>query len=607
MRGIVEDQRFALVDLFLVFVCGAVWMLKPELGFWFLCIALLPPVFRLLVGKRPFLKTRLDGFVILFLLTAVVGYWASYDPDAAWGKLWRLVIAVLLYYALCAQPKENLVWVSLLLFCIGLGVSLQFFLSYDFVNAPRKLQVVNAIGKWIVDVRPIINGWVSPHPNYVAGIAAISIPFGVYPFVAAVKNKQQNLFVYGIVVLGSLISLFAIFMATSRGILMAIVCATGVWLMWQIASRVRGRLRLENEAWFPSAVVVGLVMIAIALYAGPANFTGSISSDVSYGTGSRAELAARSSYLLKDFAITGGGLASFPGLYSRYLLGIPHFNVPNSHNMFLDAAIEQGVVGGVSFLLMYLTAVWLAAKNIIRSHSRELHWFNVATLFALVIAVVHGLVDDYLYNGNGAMLAFALVGVSLQHPFEDDPVVQSKRKRWDRQTVILIAVIGMSLTALLFLNRIFSVWYANLGAVQMAKAELADFPNGGWHGIDIVPSLQQADASLHSALEVDPANLTANHRLGLLAMLKQDFSQSVAYLEIAHQQARDHRGISKALGYSYVWLGEFAKAQVLLAGIPEAQEELDVYTWWWSTQGRGDLSANAFDMLAVLNKTTVQP
>jgi hypothetical protein len=35
------------------------------------------------------------------------------------------------------------------------------------------------------------------------------------------------------------------------------------------------------------------------------------------------------------------------------------------------------------------------------------------------------------------------------------------------------------------------------------------------------------------------------------------------------------------------------KAARLLSQIPEAQEELDVYTWWWRTQGRNDLSENA--------------
>ena len=45
----------------------------------------------------------------------------------------------------------------------------------------------------------------------------------------------------------------------------------------------------------------------------------------------------------------------------------------------------------------------------------------------------------------------------------------------------------------------------------MAKVELVGFPETGWAGTDMVPRLQQADAALHSSLESDSKNLTANH------------------------------------------------------------------------------------------------
>jgi hypothetical protein len=33
----------------------------------------------------------------------------------------------------------------------------------------------------------------------------------------------------------------------------------------------------------------------------------------------------------------------------------------------------------------------------------------------------------------------------------------------------------------------------------------------------------------------------------------------------------------------------------MLAEIPEAEQEMSVYIWWWGTQGRPDLSALAKD------------
>jgi hypothetical protein len=42
MRQLLKSRWFALVDLLLVIVGGAVWMLKPEMGLWSILIALSP-------------------------------------------------------------------------------------------------------------------------------------------------------------------------------------------------------------------------------------------------------------------------------------------------------------------------------------------------------------------------------------------------------------------------------------------------------------------------------------------------------------------------------------------------------------------------------------
>jgi hypothetical protein len=75
------------------------------------------------------------------------------------------------------------------------------------------------------------------------------------------------------------------------------------------------------------------------------------------------------------------------------------------------------------------------------------------------------------------------------------------------------------------------------------------------------------------------------------------------YLEKARNEAPGYRGIIKTLGYCYVWLGNLEKAQLLLTQIPEAEHELNVYIWWWGTQGRPDLSEKASMMSARLETT----
>jgi len=395
-------------------------------------------------------------------------------------------------------------------------------------------------------------------------------------------------------------------MATSRGIWMAILGAMGIWLLWRFVFLRGSNFQSNRAALFSSAVLIYLCFVVVILYLGPANSGGAFSTEYFLGTGSRAELFERSLFILNDFPITGGGLGAFPGLYSQYILGIPYFNVPNSHNLFLDVAIEQGFPGGLSFLIIFLASVWFVSHAIAKPASKEMQFFNWLVLFALAIAIIHGMVDDYLYNQAGAVLALFLAGISVIVKRESHAETKSI-KQWDRQTVMLVTLIGVCLTAFLLLNKIYSVWYADLGAVQMAKVELVGFPNAGWAGVEIVSQLQPADASLLSSLKSDSKNLTANYRLGLLLMLNRDFRSAATYLETAHLQAPAHRGVTKALGYCYTWLGELDKAQLFLADIPEAKDELDTYVWWWKSQGRADLSEIAYTMIDKMNSTPIQP
>jgi O-antigen ligase len=585
LRRFVSTPLFAFADLILVILSGCLWMLRPELGILpVLAIALTPWVLRSIVGLFPFQRTALDWLVLLFLVTAWLGYWAAYDQQTAWSKIWFIFLAVLLYYALAGQREENRERVGILFFCLGVGVSTYFFLTLD----------VGLGSQW---------GWTPIHQNYVAGIAAITTPFILSPVRrSAERNKSLSTFRRVFIVLGSGITLLAVILASSRGIIMAVASVCGAWLIWQILDRTHKWPWLRNAAVFPSLILIYLCAVILFLYMGPASL-GYASAHSAYSTGSRAELFAHGLYLVSDFPITGGGLGTFPGLYSYYMLGIPFFNVINSHNLFLDVAIEQGLLGGLSFLIIFLISIWFVAKNIVSTDSPRGRLFGWLTLSALIIAFVHGMVDDYLYNGSGTMLALALAGLSSG----TQPRSARTADRKNHRILVFIPLTLILFVILINRNGFRAAWFADFGAVQMAKVELAGFPTGKWTEPEIALELEEANITLLSAIQADPMNRTANHRLGLISMLHGDFLSASAYLEKAHASAPNHRGIIKSLGYCYVWLGDVDKALPLLRSIPEAKGELDVYVWWWDTQGRHDLSVNAFQQSAQLKAQKDQP
>lgn len=589
MRRIVDSRWFALADLLFVLGGLAACMLEPGGSRWAILAGLIPWLVRAAAGRPPFRRTPLDWLIAIFLFTAWVGYQSAYNKTIAWDKAWWIVAAVLLYFAMAAQPRQNLTWICLLFFLGGVGISAHYLLTYDFAAAPRRLEWVNQVGRWLMEFRPQ-TGWRSIHPNYAGGLAAIFGAFLLYPLREAHKSGGGSAVILHVSALvGMTVIILTLFMTTSRGVGMAVAGGVGVWALWKFIVLWGSRRRSHFERFFPALVLIYLCVLTVLLYLGPAS-SGSVGENHHFGSGSRSELFSRSLYLIQDYAITGGGLGSFPGLYSRYILNIPYYNLPNSHNLFLDAAIEQGVFGGAALLLIYLAAIWRTVRSLSQEgeKTKVLAWI---VMFALVTAVLHGMVDDYLYNGRGTLLALILPAFSLAAAPGRDGA--NSRPIWISRWTVGAALLALALVLLLNPRKTLSAWYANLGAVKMSQVDLEDFPGGGWVGPEAAERMGEAETALRASLELDPNNRTANQRLGMISMLRQDFEPGSSYLSAAYKEAPAHRGVLKSLGFCRAWLGDLSGARELLTRIPEAREELDAYTWWWGTQGRPDLSAAA--------------
>ena len=590
MHQLVENRWFALTDLLFVLVSAVSWMLFPQFGIAFSLIALLPWVVRFLAGQRPFQRTPFDWLIAIFLFTAWVSYWAAYDKSAAGIKFWLLISAALLYYALSAQPKKNFPFLSFLSFGFAFVLTVYFGLTYNFEGSGGSLAI------WWMDHRPQM-GWPAIHYDDVLGPILISAILAFYWLWNTSKKSLGSVAIVGqlLLILGIGMVVLVFVLTVSRGIELVSLGAAGLLVLWKALALSESNFRVR--AVFPVLVLSYVVVLIVFAYLGPASdIPGSTSS--SYGSNSRVELLSRGAYFLVDYPLTGAGLASFPGLYSQYMLVIPFFYFSNSHNLFLDVAIEQGVAAGSILILLYLVGVLLVSRAIANDQSDELRLLRWMGLFALIITIVHGLFYDYLYNGNGTALLFyplgmAMMGVVNQKHSRDEAIKPPRALSRLKLAMTTLSILALILVFGVNINRVVSHWYANLGAIQMSQAELKNFPSGRWATFDMVRTLEAAESTFQNALHYERYNQTANHRLGLISMLRQDFKTAAAHLELAHRAAPNHRGIIKSLGYCYVWLGDMDKAQKLLAQIPETQHEMKNYIWWWETQDRPDLSENA--------------
>jgi putative inorganic carbon (hco3(-)) transporter len=592
----INAQRLGWLELTAALLAALLWYSFPQIGWWPVLIMGLPVGARLWARQTPFVRTPLDIFLLLFLVTAVSGLWAAYDRDAAFAKFWILLGGLFLYYALAAQPRANIWPVTAVLLLVGAGITTLFLLTHDWRALPADLDALNRIGLAIMRLRPELplGGIVD---NIAGGIIAGLLPLAVSWGWRGWRQRWW-MALLGAALAGGLM-LFGLALTSSRGSWLALAAALTVWLLWSVSGRIvrsGGYLRpaLAGLVLVCGAAAVGAV--TQLYFGGLVNLANALPGHISGS--SRYELAQNSWQLARDFFWTGGGLAAFAGLYSQYIQVIPYFLFSYSHNFYLDLLLEQGIFGLLALLAVIAGTAGLLWQSSLQQQSASvpengyLRWGIFTGLLAICL---HGFVDSALYAGQGtpflfvwAGLAAAVYGTSSRQPAQLNE--HFKRIRWWGLTAVVAAV---CLIAFFLRQPLAASWHANLGAVAMAQVELADFPANEWVGDRHLVGLGPAVAQFHRALAHDPDNSTAHYRLGLIALAAEEFEAAVAHLEKAQAVQPDHRGIVKALGYSYAWSGHIGPAQSLLHGLPETRNELDAYIWWWDVQGRPDLATYA--------------
>ena len=601
MKTAGKYARFALVEFVCVLICCIAMGANPKLSWYPLLLAGLPLIIRIAWPNAP-LRFRVVDFLIFgFLVTAFIGLWAAYDSGPAYQKFYLLVGAVLLYYSLSHQPTQNLWQIAIILGVFGIIPTGIYLLNASWAASPADFGIINQLGQRWMEIRPTLNfhsgfGTELFHANVVGGINAILLPISMVASIHYWHSGKKYL--AGFSAFLFLLLGFGLFISSSRAGWVATVIGFLVFGLLN-SQKLNGFLR-KNEFIL---ILVPAIIIILGIFAPHplanifTNSTIPITEVDSFN--SRLRIAKQTYYLIGDFPFTGGGLGSFPGLYSQYILVIPYFLFSYSHNLYLDLALEQGLAG-----LALFVSITLLSANLLKSRLTQAdqpQTLLVTGVYAsLIIFLLHGFVGAPLYNTEwGLPLLFVIPGFSIAMADSRPKVAVSLR---NQVTIILAGIAFAAVLLIAFLKPLGAIWYADIGAVQMAKLELADWPTGQWNEISNPLPYREVEESFRKALSNQADNRTANQRLGVILMAEQNFQDAASYLERSHFSAPGHRGIKKSLGYCYTWLGRFDEAKPLLVQIPEAQAEMDTYSWWWQTQGRDDLAGNAAIMSKLLSR-----
>ncbi|WP_420643973.1 O-antigen ligase family protein [Candidatus Leptofilum sp.] len=623
MIELANDRWFPVINTVLALATASLWYFTSGRIGWPLVVAILVPWgLRIAAGHFPYRRSRFDGWLFLFGITAVFSTFTAYSSEIAAGKFWIIVGAMAVFFAIISVSRRDVWLLAGASGPAGALIAIYFVMSNSWRQWPADIGLFNRIGLAWMSIRPSFPLPVL-HPNTLAGMMALLFPFTIaFAFFAWRKRKIRWLQLAGV---SGAITAGGLVITSSLGAWLALAVGLSVWGLWWASNQLQKRTPFSQKIIF--AVLMGLLLIAGAFVLRTILGSGLGQED----SNTRLSLAQQTFFLIQDFVLTGSGLGSFPALYAQYAQVTPSFFAAYS-NFYLDIWLEQGFLALVAMLLLLGNSFWMlfkrsafrrqappkepTAETILATavpqpkrrrrrkrevQANELVWFQWATFVSLVVMVLHGLIDDALYGNLASPLLFfapAMAIVVTRRRSDKAPPDTVRRKRW----AVGLGTIAIILVALFFNFRqtVQAQWYANLGALELARVELMDWPTNQWDNGENLERFEPAIARFEQALMVDPQNRTANHRLGVIALVKRDFGTAVSYLERAHEQNQNYRGIVKSLGYGYVWHGQPDEAEQTLMVIPEARTEMNIYSSWWERQNRPDLAAKANEILIEL-------
>ncbi|RPJ47606.1 MAG: hypothetical protein EHM21_08095 [Chloroflexi bacterium] len=523
----------------------------------------------------------------LFLISAVTGILPAYDRSLSMTALVALLGGGLLYTAISRLASTRARWdaAALGLAAVTVLVSGYYVTQLGHMGFEEKIAPLARAAAGIARFTPDLAYW-KPLGNTIGTF----LEGGLFLLVglALVTHRPVP---RALLLAGLGFTILALLFSASRGAWLAVLAAGLLW----------AALYLKPARWLIIAAAVGLAMLALyALVRGDIRVLGDIP-----GVGAvlgplfvrpdRLEVYYNSLALIRDVPFTGIGLGGqFAMAYSRYelLLHVPFLYY--AHNLFLEIWLEQGLLGIFAWVWL-VTTVFTTAWGWRGTDRSDTRIRFESTWIGLTAVLIHALSDARQAQALLSWLPFfTLLGLNAALVLHGQVQTQP-HNRWVRY---LPAGAG---AACLLLGLV-SAWplpasiHANQAALIQQRADLAsqvDQREGD-------ALLDQSAGLFKEALNTDPDNRTANQRLGLIALSRQEFDPAVQFLSAAHTKDPRHPGTRRALGLAYAFTGRLAEALPLLRDQLNIVDELNYWGWYYSTHDQPLAGLNAMRMSLLL-------
>ena len=397
-HGGVEDWARAVIEtgagfLFFVWALRYYFNQKPPLAF----SPLLPP---------------LAGFFLVAL-----GQWlfhATASPYHTRVEL-QLLLACLILFFLAVQVFRTLEeWRGFIWFGMGLGFVVSVFGILQHLTFNGKLYWFREMHFGGVPFGPFANR------NHFAGFAELILPLALVPLMLGRVRRER----WAVVGLFAVLPIAALFLSASRGGIVSF----GVQLF------LLALLMLCRRATLGQQLLAGGVVLLVALllvsWLGVGQILSRFSSLQSLETteAKRAAMRKGTWHIFLDHPIAGTGLGTLQIVYPAYETLYDGKIVNHTHNDYLEALAETGLLGGLCcawFLIVLLSQSMLRWRQFGQSFAGAL---QLSGGIACAGFLVHALVD-FNFHIPSNLLLFLLMAYLATAQIEQVPSAVTSYRR----------------------------------------------------------------------------------------------------------------------------------------------------------------------------------
>lgn len=404
------------------------------------------------------MKSFLDKLIyygalsVVFLLPAYLARFKIFDIPTTllelliYGVFITFVLRLIFFGALCAPAeifKDKLLLVGLGLFFggaliasilsvdqrVSFGLLKAYFFdplvflaviifSFDFSKIPNILKsyLFSAFGVSILSFFYFLGGELTydgrlqgifNSPNYLAMYVAPAIIIaGWFVFYGTHKDRLSAWFYR--FALSFLI--FILYLTVSYGAFLGIILAVFPMLFFQTPN-----LNLTKSDFVRLGVAV-IVIVFLLIFQWPTEkFQKLLSFSPKSSITQRIYIWEASLDIFKNNFLVGVGPGMFQNHYQLYKLknppsaGIIDWSVPYPHNVFLSFFVQNGLLGGIGFLLLIY---WLArtTKEIFNSEQKK---YAILLGAFLVYFLVHGMFDTLFWKNDLSLMFFMFLSIAI--------------------------------------------------------------------------------------------------------------------------------------------------------------------------------------------------